>query len=603
MLLDAIDSPTDLKRLTPADLPALCEELRQEIIAACARTGGHLGSSLGAVELNVALHYVLDSPSDALVWDVGHQAYAHKLLTGRRERFRTLRTEGGVAGFLERHESPHDAFGAGHASTAVSAALGIAQGRSQVGQPGRVVAVVGDGALTGGVAFEGLNQAGWLQRDLLVILNDNGMSISPNVGALSRRLGEAPEASPAGFFEGLGFGYVGPVDGHDVRALVAALAGLDGRRGPVLLHARTTKGKGYVPAERDLATRGHALSFFDVPSGKALPRSAAPPTYTEIFADALAEHMAHDPRVVAVTAAMLEGTGLARVKRLFPDRVHDVGIAEQHAVTYAAGLACAGLRPVVAIYSTFLQRAYDQIIHDVALQRLPVTFAIDRAGLVGADGKTHQGAFDVAALRCVPNLVCMAPADENELRHALATALASDGPAALRFPRRAALGLRAAVAAPLPVGRARWLREARRPAALVAAAGGAAHAAVQAAEELAREGVEVAVLDARFLKPLDEDTLCRAAALARRVVTVEEAALAGGFGSACLEAFERHGLLERGLHVRRLGLPDAFVPHGDAARQLAALGLDAAGIARAVRAVAGARRQPARPPRPAQATG
>jgi 1-deoxy-D-xylulose-5-phosphate synthase len=602
-LLDSIDTPSDLKRLAPEQLPALCGELREEIIATCARTGGHLGSSLGAVELNVALHYAFESPIDRLVWDVGHQAYAHKLLTGRRERFRTLRTEGGLAGFPERHESEHDAFGVGHASTGVSAALGMAEGKRHAGAAGRVVVVVGDGALTGGMAYEALNQTGALGRDLLVVLNDNGMSISPNVGGLSRSLEARGGAGPRAFFEALGLAYEGPVDGHDVLGLLAALRALARRPGPVLLHARTVKGKGYLPAESDAATCGHALSFFEPSTGKPLPKPTPAPAYTDVFADALCGAMERDPRVVAVTAAMLEGTGLVRCQRRFPGRVYDVGIAEQHAVTFAAGLACEGLRPVVALYSTFLQRAYDQVIHDVALQNLPITFALDRAGVVGADGKTHQGAFDLAFLRCVPNLLVMSPSDENELRCMLATALAHDGPAALRFPRRASVGLPEEPAAPLPVGRARWLREPARPAVLVAAAGVAARTALEAATELAREGLEVAVLDARFVKPLDEEVLCRAAASVRRVLTVEEAALAGGFGAACLEAFERRGLLERGLRVKRLGFPDAFVSHGEPGRQLAALGLDVAGVARALRALAGARRRSARAIDPARATG
>jgi 1-deoxy-D-xylulose-5-phosphate synthase len=627
-LLDRIDSPQDLKALSTEDLPRVCQEIREEIVATCARNGGHLGSSLGAVELIVALHYVYASPLDRLVFDVGHQAYAHKLLTGRRERFHTIRTEGGLAGFPERDESKHDAFGVGHASTAVSAALGMIEARRLRREQGKVVALVGDGALTGGIAFEGLNQAGYLGRDLLVVLNDNEMSISPNVGALSEWLtkkfasqtfndwrrtvkdvlaqvpsgGEAVKVirhalnaakafvSPGILFEGLGFQYVGPSDGHDVVGLVETFRKVRACDGPVLVHAITTKGKGYQPAEADAATRGHALSFFDVATGKSVAKKPAVKSYTDLFADALCEQMARDERVVAVTAAMLEGTGLIKAKKLFPDRTYDVGIAEQHAVTFAAGLACEGLRPVVAIYSTFLQRAYDQVIHDVALQRLPVTFALDRAGLVGADGKTHQGAFDLAYLRTVPGVLVMAPADENEMRHMLATALAHDGPAFFRFPRGSGLGLPLdATPAPLPVGRARIVRQASpRPEVAIVAAGTAVHPALEAAERLAAAGVEATVVDARFVKPLDEDLLCAVAAAARRVVTVEEGALAGGFGAACLEAFERRGVLG-GLRVKRLGLPDAFVTHGDAARQRAALGLDAAGIAAAARELLGDR--------------
>jgi 1-deoxy-D-xylulose-5-phosphate synthase len=628
-LLDRIDSPEDLKKLAPTDLPRLCQELRDEIVETCARNGGHLGSSLGAVELNVALHYVFASPKDKLVWDVGHQAYAHKLLTGRRETFRTIRLPGGLAGFPERHESPHDAFGVGHASTAISAALGMLEAKRISGAPGKVVAVVGDGALTGGVAFEGLNQAGYLGRDLLVVLNDNEMSISPNVGAMSEWLAKkfasrtynrwrhqvkdflakmpkgeqaidlirhginATKAllTPGILFEGLGFHYVGPVDGHDVVSLVEVFQKLVTFDAPVLLHAVTTKGKGYQPAEDDRATRGHGLSFFDVATGKPVKKGGAK-AYTDLFAEALCAEMERDPKVVAITAAMLEGTGLIQAKARFPERTYDVGIAEQHAVTFAAGLACEGIRPVVAIYSTFLQRAYDQIIHDVALQRLPVTFALDRGGIVGADGKTHQGAFDLAYLRCVPNLVVMAPSDENELRNMLRTALTLDGAAAFRFPRGAGAGV-ALDAEPraLEVGKGRLARAVPgKPDVCVVALGATVRPALAAAEALAGEGVAVSVIDARFVKPLDEELVVAEAARAGRVVTVEEGCLPGGFGTAVLEALERRGLVAEGIPVRRLGLPDAFVTHGDQAKQRAELGIDADGIARACRELAGDRR-------------
>ena len=592
----------------------------------CARNGGHLGSSLGAVELNVALHYVFESPRDRLVFDVGHQAYAHKLLTGRRDSFRTIRLPGGLAGFPERDESEHDAFGVGHASTAISAALGMLEAKRLAGEPGKVVALVGDGAMTGGVAFEGLNQAGYLGRDLLVVLNDNEMSISPNVGALSEwfskkfasrtynrwrhqvkdflaKLPKGTQAievirhginatkalvTPGILFEGLGFHYVGPVDGHDVEKLVEAFQKLAIFDGPVLLHAITTKGKGYEPAESDEATRGHGLSFFDVATGKPVKKGGAK-GYTELFADALCEEMRRNEKVVAITAAMLEGTGLIKAKREFPDRTYDVGIAEQHAVTFAAGLACEGIRPVVAIYSTFLQRAYDQIIHDVALQRLPVTFALDRGGIVGADGKTHQGAFDLAYLRCVPNLVVMAPSDENELRNMLHTALALDGPAAFRFPRGAGEGVPLdAEPEALEVGKGRLARAVPgKPDVAVVAVGSTVRAAVAAAEALAAEGIAVSVIDARFVKPLDEALVLAEARRAGRVVTVEEGCLPGGFGSAVLELLEGAG---GGIVVRRLGLPDAFVTHGDQAKQRAELGIDAAGIARACRELAGDRK-------------
>ncbi len=628
-LLDRIDSPTDLKALAVSDLPRLCQEIRDEIVQTCSKNGGHLGSSLGAVEINVALHYVFSTPRDKLVWDVGHQAYAHKLLTGRRERFGTIRLPGGLAGFPERHESPHDAFGVGHASTAISAALGMLEAKRMNGEGGKVVAIVGDGAMTGGVAFEGLNQAGYLGRDLLVVLNDNEMSISPNVGAMSEWLSKkfasrtynrwrhqvkdflaklpkgeqaievirhginATKAllTPGILFEGLGFHYVGPVDGHDVASLVEVFQKLATFDAPVLLHAVTTKGKGYAPAEGDAATRGHGLSFFDVATGKPVKKGGAK-AYTDLFAEALCEEMARDKRVVAITAAMLEGTGLIKAKQRFPERTCDVGIAEQHAVTFAAGLACEGVRPVVAIYSTFLQRAYDQIIHDVALQKLPVTFALDRGGLVGADGKTHQGAFDLAYLRCVPNLVVMAPSDENELRNMLHTALAIDGPAAFRFPRGGGEGV-ALDSEPkaLEIGKGRLVRAvAGTPDVSVVAIGSTVRAAVAAAEALASEGIAVSVVDARFVKPLDEELVAAEAARARRVVTVEEACLPGGFGSAVLEALERRGLVAEGILVRRLGLPDAFVTHGDPAKQRAELGIDRDGIARACRELAGEHR-------------
>ena len=627
-LLDTIDSPADLKRLSPDQLPALCQEIRDEVVLTCSRNGGHLGSSLGAVEINVALHHVFSSPQDRLVFDVGHQAYAHKLLTGRRDEFRTIRTEGGLAGFPERHESEHDAFGVGHASTAISAALGMIEARRLTGDPGKVVAVVGDGAMTGGEAFEGLNQAGYLGRNLLVVLNDNAMSISPNVGALSewlskkfasrtynrwrRQVKEFLESVPKGseaigvirhginaakalvtpgiLFEGLGFHYVGPVDGHDVQGLVETFQKLAIFDGPVLLHAVTTKGKGYSPAESDKATRGHGLSFFDVSTGKPTKKASAK-AYTDLFADALCDEMEGDPRVVAITAAMLEGTGLIKAKQRFPDRTYDVGIAEQHAVTFAAGLACEGIRPVVAIYSTFLQRAYDQIIHDVALQKLPVTFALDRGGLVGADGKTHQGAFDLAYLRCVPNLVLMAPSDENELRHMLHTAVHHDGPAAFRYPRGAGEGVAVEPPRALEIGKGRLVRNVTgKPDVCVISVGATLKPALAAAESLAKEGLAATVIDARFVKPLDEDLVCAEAARALRVVTVEEGCLAGGFGSACLEAFERRGMLS-GLTVRRLGIPDEFITHAEQPKQRAWVGIDADGVAAACRALVGDRKE------------
>ncbi|MFO7155318.1 MAG: 1-deoxy-D-xylulose-5-phosphate synthase [Pseudomonadota bacterium] len=627
-LLSRIDGPEDLKKLRETDLPALCAEIREEIIAVCASgKGAHLGASLGAVELVVAMHYVFDSPRDRIVFDVGHQAYAHKLLTGRREQFRTIREEGGLAGFPERAESVHDAFGVGHASTAISAALGMAQGKHLKSEVGKVVALVGDGGLTGGIAFEGLNHAGYLERDLIVILNDNEMSISPNVGALSewfskkfatqtfnrwrrwvkevlhglphgdsaiegiRRAIDSSKAllTPGILFEGLGFRYVGPVDGHDVISLVRTLRqAAEALDGPMLIHARTTKGKGYAPAESDLRTRGHGLANFEIATGRPVGKKPAVPSYTEFFADAVAERMARDANVVAITAAMLEGTGLVKVRDRFPDRVYDVGIAEQHAVTFAAGLACEGLRPIVAIYSTFLQRSYDQIIHDVALQKLPVTFALDRAGLVGSDGKTHQGAFDLAYLRCIPNLVVMAPSDEQELRNMLETALALDGPASLRYPRGQATGTPISEPKVLEVGKGRIVHPGGpQPDAVVLALGTTLAHAVEAARTLADEGIRVVVVDPRFVKPLDEELICDLASQTGRVVTVEEGCLQGGFGSAVLELLQDRGIL---VPVRRIGLPDAFVPHGDAAKQRARFGIAPEGIAEAVRSLLGERK-------------
>ncbi|MHB8420512.1 MAG: 1-deoxy-D-xylulose-5-phosphate synthase [Myxococcales bacterium] len=625
-LLDAIDSPLDLKRLSPASLPALAQELREEIIAACAQNGGHLGASLGAVEIVLALHYTFQSPLDRLVFDVGHQAYAHKLLTGRRDRFRTLRKEGGVAGFPARNESEHDAFGAGHASTSISAALGMVEARRQKGESGRVVAIIGDGGLTGGMAFEALNHAGHLGRNLIVVLNHNEQSISPNVGALSRwfskrlagrtfnswRRGikEALSALPRGqqaiaairhalsttkalltpgmLFEGLGFEYVGPIDGHNVFDLLETLERVKNLDGPVLVHVVTEKGKGYGPSEADPVTRGHAMGPFDIATGKSTAKKPAVKPFQEFFADDVIELMRHDPRVVAITAAMLEGTSLNRVQQVFPERVYDVGIAEQHAVTFAAGLACEGMRPIAAIYSTFLQRAYDQVIHDVCLQKLPVTFALDRGGLVGADGATHQGIYDVAYLRAIPNLVLMAPSDENELRHMLHTALQSDGPAAVRFPRGSGTGIALdSHFLSLPLGKGRVVMgDPARADVAIFALGAMVLPAKKAAEKLAAEGLRAAVVDPRFVKPLDEELVRDLASSARRVLTVEECLLAGGFGSAIFECLERAGM--RGMELKRLGLPDENIEHGDPGKQRARLGLDEAGIAAAARALCGA---------------
>jgi 1-deoxy-D-xylulose-5-phosphate synthase len=623
-LLDHIDGPNDVKALALEDLPNLCQELRDEIIATCAQNGGHLGASMGAVEVIVAMHRVFDSPRDRLVFDVGHQAYAHKLLTGRRDRFRTLRKEGGISGFPLRSESEHDAFGAGHASTSVSAALGMVEARRQLQIPGKVVALLGDGGLTGGMAFEALNHAGHLERDLIVILNQNEQSISPNVGALSRwfstrlagqtfndlrrgvkgALSQMPHGrsainamrralvsskalfTPGVLFEGLGFQYVGPIDGHDVGDLVETLERVRGLDGPVLVHILTEKGKGYAPAEADRVTRGHAFGPFEIATGKSTAKKPAVKSYQDFFADHVTELMRQDPRVVAITAAMLEGTSLNRVQQVFPERVYDVGIAEQHAVAFAAGLACEGVRPIACIYSTFLQRAYDQVIHDVCVQNLPVTFALDRGGIVGADGATHQGAYDLAYLRIVPNMVVMAPADENELRHMLFTAVAHDGPAAVRFPRGSGIGLPLDSdfkLLPMGKGRAIFGDPARAADVLILGLGSMAHPARDAAAMLTDQAVRAVVVDPRFVKPLDEELIAELAASIGRVVIAEEAMLAGGFGSAVLELFERKGL--KAVKVARLGMTDVHLEHGDPAKQRGRLGLDAAGIARAALAL------------------
>ncbi|MEW6430087.1 MAG: 1-deoxy-D-xylulose-5-phosphate synthase [Myxococcota bacterium] len=571
-LFDRIDSPKALRALPEADLPVLCEELRAEIIEICGRVGGHLGASLGAVELIVALHRVFKSPVDRLVFDVGHQAYAHKLLTGRRERMHTLRQEGGVAPFLDPKESEHDAFQAGHACTAVSAALGILEAKRVQGQPGDVVAIVGDGALTGGLTFEGLNNVGHGAAPLKVVLNDNGMSISPNVGAVQRLL----RADARRFFEALGFVYLGPADGHDLAALVEALRQARRCQRPVVVHVVTQKGRGFAPAEADARTRGHAMGPYEWRDGKLVRSRHGHATFSDAFAEALERKLSDDPRVVAITPAMLEGSSLQALKARFPSRVYDVGIAEQHAITFAAGLAHAGLRPVVCIYSTFLQRAYDQLVHDVALPGLPVVLAVDRAGLVGADGATHQGAFDVSFLRAVPGVTLLAAVDGGDLPAMLDEALAAGGPVAIRFPRGTL-----PQGAGLPVcepGGARWLKRVDAPALTFVGLGPASLSALEAAAD----EPSWAVLDARRL-PLDEAAVLAAARAP--LVTVEEGTERGGLGAAVLELLAARGVSQR---VRVVALPgDRFVPHGEARSQRATLGLDAEGLARAAREVLG----------------
>ncbi len=618
-ILPQLQRPADLDGLDLADLKQVCAELREAIIGTVSLTGGHLGASLGVVELTVALHRVFDSPRDKILWDVGHQAYVHKLLTGRRDRFATLRTRGGLSGFPKRSESEHDMFGAGHASTAVSAALGYAAARDACGGQHKVVAVVGDGALTGGLAFEGLNNAGQANTDLLVVLNDNKMSISPNVGAISRYLtlitsdefynrfeaevwkllGVMPKGKkaqelagrikeglknlvvPTILFEELGFTYFGPIDGHDLPLLLRTLTHVGKLRGPQLVHVVTEKGKGYAFAEQD-DQRYHGVGAFDKAEGiKVKPTRV--PSWTDVFGDALTELALADERIHGITAAMPSGTGMDRMQRVLPQRVWDVGIAEAHAVTFAAGLACNGLRPVCAIYSTFLQRALDQIIHDVALQKLPVVFAVDRAGLVGEDGPTHHGVFDLTYLRMVPDMVVMAPADEEELRRMLATALQrADGPSAIRYPRGTAVGVPlSAGIEPLPVGKARRLRDGDHLALL--AIGSLVQPAVRAADLLARQGLEAEVVDMRFVKPLDEQVLADVWQRHRLVLTLEENVLAGGFGAAVLEW--NHTLpLGEAPRVRCLGIPDAFQDQASRGELLADLGLHPEGIAAAAAA-------------------
>jgi len=614
-LLKSIDSPADLRQLTPAQLPALADELRSFVLDSVSRTGGHLSSNLGTVELAIALHYVFNTPEDRVVWDVGHQTYPHKILTGRREAMATLRQIEGISGFPRRTESEYDAFGTAHSSTSISAALGMAVAAKQRGESRHAVAVIGDSAMTGGMAFEALNNAGVIEGiRLLVILNDNDMSISPAVGGLNRYLARlmsgrfyaaAKQAGknvlkhlppvfelarkfeehakgmvvPGTLFEEFGFNYIGPIDGHDLDSLIPTLQNLKQLDGPQFLHVVTRKGRGYKLAEADPVLY-HGPGKFDPAVGIKKAASPGAPTYTQVFGDWLCDIAAADSRVIAITPAMREGSGMVRFEREFPSRYFDVGIAEQHAVTFAAGLACEGLRPVVAIYSTFLQRGYDQVIHDVAIQNLPVAFALDRGGLVGADGATHHGAFDLSYLRCIPNLVVMAPADENECRAMLTTAVRHDGPAAVRYPRGAGSGVtieRDLVS--LPIGKGEVRRESSCPPGAriaILAFGSMVQQSLAAAER-----IDATVANMRFVKPLDKALIDRLARSHDALVTVEENAVMGGAGSACAEALTELGLAVPMLH---LGLPDRFIDHGDPQLLLASVGLDAAGIEHAVRA-------------------
>ena len=625
-LLDGINGPAALRLLKPEQLPQLAQEIREEMIDTISRTGGHLASSLGVVELTIALHYAFNTPDDKIVWDVGHQAYAHKIITGRREQFRTLRQYGGASGFPRREESVYDTFNVGHSSTSISAALGIAQSLCIKGEHHKVVAVIGDGSLMAGIALEGLNHAGHLKKDIIVILNDNEMSISPNVGGLSAYLSRIITGqfynrfkndfnafietipgigksmlkvlrqseeflkglfTPGILFEELGFRYIGPISGHRFDHLLENMVNLRRLQGPILLHVLTSKGKGYKPAEQDPITF-HGTGPFDVPTGRALKTEVAAPSYTRVFASTLLKLARDDKRIVAITAGMPGGTGLDAFSREFPERFFDVGIAEQHAITFAAGMATEGLHPVTAIYSTFLQRGYDQVVLDVCYQKLPVVFVLDRAGIVGEDGATHNGLFDLSFLRTIPHLVIMAPKDENELQHMLRTALSYECPVAIRYPRGSGYGvtlddeLRI-----LEPGKAEIMRQGGDVAIL--AIGVTVYPALEAAERLKEEGIDACVVNCRFIKPLDKHMVCDVARAHKKIITVEENVIAGGFGSAVLEALSEGGIAD--VSVRCLGVNDVFVEHGSQVIIRKKYGLDAEGIAVAVREMVGDRQK------------
>ena len=614
-LLENISTPADLRRLSLDQLQPVADEIRQYILETMSRIGGHTGASLGAIELAVALHYAFETPRDRLVWDVGHQAYAHKILTGRRELLPTIKQYGGLSGFLRRDESEYDTFGAGHASTSLSAALGMAIARDRKGEDHHVVALIGDASLAGGMAMEAINQAGHLKSRLIVVLNDNEMSIAPAVGALTGYLNRIRSAHnyhrfkdeveetllaipsvgerlhhaaktvkdaiaaavlPGALVSELGFKYIGYVDGHNPRALVAALREAQQiKDGPVIVHALTTKGKGHPQAEKDYY-RWHATGPFDLQSGKAIKSKANAPTYTAVFGNTLAELMAKDEKIIALTAAMPDGTGICTALEKFPERSFDVGIAEQHCVTFAAGMSCEGLKPVCAIYSTFLQRGFDQLIHDVCIQNLNVKFCLDRGGVAGGDGPTHHGLLDIAYLRAVPNIAVMAPKDEGEMRDMLLTMIEHVGPAAMRYPRGNGVGVDIdRFPQVLEIGKGEILRDGGEVA--IVAYGSMVHPALQAAQNLAKEKIETTVVNARFVKPLDAQLLLALAQTKRLIVTVEEAYLAGGFGSAVLELLEENGLQDK-VRVVRMGIPDRLVAHGDPKLLLAKYGLDADGI-------------------------
>ncbi|WP_455555956.1 1-deoxy-D-xylulose-5-phosphate synthase [Comamonas sp.] len=619
-LLQKVNAPSDLRSMPRSDLKALSEELRAYVLDSVSKTGGHLSSNLGTVELTVALHHVFNTPYDRVVWDVGHQTYPHKILTGRRDRMHTLRQLDGISGFPLRSESEHDAFGAGHSSTSISAALGMAMAAKRKGENRRAIAVIGDGAMTAGMAFEAMNNAGVLDGNLLVILNDNDMSISPPVGALNRYLAQLLSGQfyatarnmgknvlskvppllelakrleqhakgmvvPATLFENFGFNYIGPIDGHDLDSLIPTLENIRSLEGPQFLHVVTKKGHGYKLAEADPITY-HGPGKFDPAVGVVKPSTPSKPTFTQVFGNWLCDMAAQDPRVVGITPAMREGSGLVEFEKRFPERYYDVGIAEQHAVTFAAGMACEGVKPVVAIYSTFLQRAYDQLIHDVALQKLPMVFALDRAGLVGADGATHAGAYDIAYVRCIPNMSMATPADERECRQLLTTAYEQDHPVCVRYPRGAGVGVEPFKdLSALPFGKGEVRRQSAAPRAgegenqqpriAILAFGTLLYPALQVAES-----IDATVANMRWAKPLDEALVRELATSHDALVTVEEGCIAGGAGAAVSEALAAAGMA---LPVLHLGLPDQFIEHGDPAKLLALQGLDAAGIERSIR--------------------
>jgi len=622
-VLDQINTSYDVKKLDLEELESLCHEIREEILSIVSKNGGHLASNLGVVELTIALHYAFDFPRDKLVWDVGHQSYTHKLLTGRKDRFHTLRQYEGISGFPKRDESPYDSFDSGHSGTSISSALGMAEARRLKGEEGRVIAVIGDGSMTAGLAFEGLNQTGHIDQDLIVILNDNEMSISPNVGAFSSylnrlmtgqfvsrfrndmkgfletlpgigkkviRFAKQAEESVKGLlmpgllFEELGMKYIGPIDGHRLDYLIETFQNIKKLRGPILIHVITQKGKGYPPAEMspDLF---HGIPPFVIETGE--PKSDPqknPPTYTDVFGETLCQLARENKRLIAITAAMQSGTGLEAYAREFPDRFYDIGIAEQHAVTFASGLALEGMKPVVAIYSTFLQRAYDQVLQDVCLQNLPVVFALDRGGIVGEDGPTHHGLFDFSYLRHIPNLIVMVPKDENEFQHMIKTAVECPMPVAFRYPRGRGVGARREVPLQtLDIGKGEVLREGQE--VLILAIGSTVYPSLRAAERLAEVGIQAAVINSRFLKPLDGNLLCDWAKRIGRVLTVEENVLQGGFGSSVLELFQERGL--NPIQMKRLGIPDVFVEHGPQALLREKYGIDENGIFKGVKELLG----------------